>query len=140
MKKIVLLSCVSKKLDCKAKAKDLYQKSPLFNKSLKYAETLNADEIYILSAKHHLLKLDTQIEPYDVTLNKMRKAEKTAWGEKVIEQLKEVTDLEKDTFIILAGKNYTLPIQSQLKHIELPLDGMQIGKRLKFLNEKIKDI
>lgn len=139
MKKIVLLSCVSKKLDHKAKAKDLYQ-SPLFIKSLKYAETLQADAIYILSAEHHLLKLDTQIEPYDVTLNKMRKAERTTWGEKVIEQLKKVADLELDKFIILAGKNYTQPIEGYLKNIEQPLNGMQIGKRLQFLTENTKEI
>lgn len=139
MKKIVLISCVSKKLDHKAKAKDLYQ-SPLFIKSLKYAQTLDADEIYILSAEHHLLALDSEIEPYDVTLNKMRKAEKIAWGQKVIEQLKEVANLENDTFIVLAGKNYISPIESSLKHIELPLQDMPIGKRLQFLTEKTKGV
>lgn len=53
MVKIVLISCVSKKLDHKAKAKDLYT-SPLFKYNLKYAEKIGADKIFILSAKYSL--------------------------------------------------------------------------------------
>lgn len=52
-KKIGLISCVSKKLNCKTKAKDLYT-SPLFKYSLAYARKLNPDKIYILSAKYGL--------------------------------------------------------------------------------------
>ena len=60
MKKVTLISCVSKKLDLKSKAQDLYQ-SPLFKKKLAYAEQINSDEIYILSAKYGLLKLNDDI-------------------------------------------------------------------------------
>ena len=68
MKRIVLISCVSRKGKTKAKAKDLY-KGPLFTNSLEYAKSLNPDKIFILSALHNLLDLDTEIEPYDVTLS-----------------------------------------------------------------------
>ncbi len=54
MKQIVLISCVSKKLNAKSKAKDLYI-SPLFKKNLKYATSLNPDETFILSAKYGLV-------------------------------------------------------------------------------------
>jgi hypothetical protein len=58
---------------------------------------LKPEKIFILSAFHHLLRLETEIEPYDVTLSyvpkEKRKAgrkildssEKKRWGEKVIE-------------------------------------------------------
>jgi len=82
--------------------------SPLFKKSLAYAYKLKPDAIYILSAKHHLLELDSVIEPYDVTLNKMKKNDRLNWGKKVIELLKWKVDLESDRFIILAGNNYIL--------------------------------
>jgi len=49
MKKIVLISCVSKKLHHKSKAQDLYVSS-LFLKNLQYAKSLNPDKIFILSA------------------------------------------------------------------------------------------
>src|SRR5665647_769093 len=98
MKTVVLIACVSKKLDKKAKAKNLYISS-LFKNSLAYAYSLNPDKIFILSALHHLLDLERVIEPYNVTLSnvpkKKRKVglkvlnsqEKKEWGEKVIEML-----------------------------------------------------
>ena len=48
LKRIVLISCVSKKLPHPARAKDLYV-SPLFRLNLQYARKLQPDAIYILS-------------------------------------------------------------------------------------------
>jgi hypothetical protein len=56
----------------------------------------------------------------------------------VIKQLKQVADVEKDKFVILAGQNYLTPIKAALKHIETPLEGMKIGERLQFLSEQLK--
>lgn len=137
MKRIVLISCVSKKGNRKTKAKDLY-KSPLFTKSLAYGQKLKPNNIYILSAQHHLLDLDTEIEPYNRTLNKMSKKDRTKWGEEVIEQLKKVANIKKDKFIILAGQNYLTPIQGSLTNIESPLNGLKIGERLRFLTNELK--
>ena len=133
MKTIVLISCVSQKENTAVVAEGMY-KSPLFRKSLAYAKKLVTDDaIYILSAKHHLLPLDKVIEPYNETLNKMRKEDRTAWGVKVIEQLREVANLEEDKFIVLAGEKYIEPIKDCLTNIELPLKGMRIGQRLQYL-------
>ena len=137
MKKIVLISCVSKKGNRKTKAKDLYE-SPLFVKSLVYGKKLNPDNIYILSAQHHLLDLDTEIEPYDSTLNKMSKNDRINWGKRVVEQLQKVADIKKDKFIILTGQNYLTPIQNYLTNIDLPLIGKKIGERLQFLTNELK--
>lgn len=153
MKKIVLISCVSRKGKIKSKAKDLY-KGPLFSNSLAYALALKPDKIFILSALHHLLDLDTEIEPYDVTLSyvspdKRKKKpnlkvltheEANVWGTKVIEQLKQVVDLKNDKFVILAGQCYLKPIQNSLTHIEEPLNGIIQGKRPTKLKELMKEI
>jgi len=150
MKRIVLISCVSKKGTAKAKAKDLY-KGPLFANSLAYGISLKPDKIFILSALHYLLDLDKEIEPYNVTLSNVpkgkRKAglkilsstEKKEWGKKVLEQLEKVTDIKKDTFIILAGQSYIKPIAS-LSNIEEPLKGVVQGKRPGKLKELIREI
>ncbi len=144
MKSIVLISCVSKKGEKKTKAKDLY-KSTLFKLSLAYAQSLNPDKIFILSALHHLLDLETVIEPYDVTLSNVPKNkrkpglkvlnpdEKKEWGDKVIEQLDGEVDLDHDKFIILAGNEYIKPLGGRLRNLDLPLDGLSIGERLGFL-------
>ena len=75
MSKIVLIACVSQKLNKKAKAKDLYT-SQLFKYSLAYAHSLNPDKIFILSALHHLLDLEMEIEPYNVTLSNIPKSKR----------------------------------------------------------------
>ena len=109
MRTIVLISCASQKEDSKMEAEKIY-KSTLFKKSLAYAKKLKPDAIYILSALHHLLPLDRVTAPYNLTLNTMSKKERTEWGKKVVEQLKQVANLEKDTFVVLAGENYLTPI------------------------------
>ena len=151
MKRIVLISCVSRKGKTKAKAKDLY-KGPLFTNSLAYGISLKPDKIFILSALHNLLDLDDEIEPYDVTLsyispdkkNKkpnlkvLTNSEAKLWGEEVVEQLSKVSDIKKDTFIIIAGQSYIKPIQKELTNIVEPLNGLKQGERVKFLASKLK--
>lgn len=151
MKRIVLISCVSRKGKTKTKAKDLY-KGPLFTNSLAYGLSLNPDKIFILSAYHHLLDLDKEIEPYDVTLSYvspdkkkkkpnlevLSKVEAKLWGQKVLEQLSKESDLKRDTFIILAGQSYIEPIRDGLSVIEEPLKGVTQAKRPGKLKELIK--
>ena len=102
MKKIVLISCVSKKLPHPARAEEMYV-SPLFKFNLKYARQLKPDAIYILSAAHGVLELDTRIDPYNKTLNNMPAAERKAWAAKVLGQLGTRANLAEDQFVILAG-------------------------------------
>ena len=137
MNKIVLISCVSKKLNRKAKAKDLYI-SPLFRYNLTYANSLNPDKIFILSAKYGLINLDEEIKPYDLTLNKMSQKEIKLWAEKVIEELKRASNLQADKFIFLAGEKYRRDLVPLIRNHEVPLKGLGIGKQLKFLKEKTK--
>jgi hypothetical protein len=146
MKQIILIACVSQKADKKMKAKDLY-KSALFKSSLAYACKLNPDKIFILSALHHLLDLDKEIEPYNVTLSNVPKdkrklglkilstSEKKEWGKKVIKQLAEKSDLKNDNFIILAGQEYIKPIIDNISRFTNPLKGLRQGERVKFLKD-----
>lgn len=135
MKNIVLISCVSKKLDKKSTAENLYISS-LFKKNLTYAKSLNPSEIYILSAEHGLLKLTDEIEPYDKTLNNMRSNEIKEWSKKVIYELKSVTDLEKDEFTFLAGEKYRKFLIPELSNVKIPMKGLKIGKQLQWLTKQ----
>ncbi|NLD51190.1 MAG: hypothetical protein GX660_28985, partial [Clostridiaceae bacterium] len=142
MSKIVLIACVSQKLNKKAKAKDLYT-SQLFKYSLAYAHSLNPDKIFILSALHHLLDLEMEIEPYNVTLSNIPKskrkeglivlsqAEKIEWSKKVVKMLSEQTDLQYDQFILLAGQEYIKPIKPYIKNLDDRLHGLRQGERVK---------
>ena len=131
---IVLISCVSRKLDGEHPAIDLYQ-GPLFKGSVKYAQTFNPTKMFILSAKHFLLESNKVISKYDLTLNNMSKVEKALWATTVINQLKELGDLDKFNFIILAGKNYYSGLIPFMKHYELPLEGLRLGERISWLQK-----
>jgi hypothetical protein len=149
MKKIILISCSSKKNKFKTIARDLYN-SPLFKLSLEYAEKLNPDYIFILSAEHHLVELDMVLEPYDTTLSivskkdrlknphlkVLSKNEKSIWGKKVLEQLSRIIDFKNDEIIILAGNEYFKPLSSKIDISSMILKG-RIGERLQFLKNGI---
>ena len=141
MAKIVLISCVKKKQKGeKVPARELYI-SPLFKKAWKYAETLNADKIYILSAKYWLLSPETLIADYDVTLLKMKKSERQHWANSVFQQMvAENIDLDNDNFVILAGKTYCEHLIERIHNYTLPYNGKRsIGYILQFLTNELSE-
>ena len=138
MRKIVLISCVSKKLPYKAQAKDLYI-SPLFKLNLKYGYKLEPDDIYILSAKYGLLELNQEIEPYDLTLNNMSSGQIKFWAIDVLKELKKRANLDHDHFIFLAGQKYRKYLIQHIGSVEIPLQGLTIGKQLQLLKRKLDE-
>jgi len=137
MRNIVLISCVSKKLDKKSTAEKIYISS-LFKKNLTYAKSLKPSGIFILSAKHGLLKLTDEIEPYDKTLNKMRIDERKEWSKVVVNQLKSVADLKNDEFTFLAGDKYREYLIPELSKVKIPMKGLKIGEQLQWLTKQNK--
>lgn len=133
---IVLISCVSRKLNHQAKARDLYV-SNLFRLNLQYAERLNPDEILILSAKHGLLSLDEEIAPYDETLKAMPAIQVRQWANCVIEQIKNKCTIGETTFIFLAGEKYRRYLLPHLENVQIPLQGLRIGEQLQKLNNEL---
>lgn len=135
MKKVVLISCASKKRSSKSQAKDLYV-SDLFKKNLQYALQLQPDHIFILSAKYGLVPLDEEIEPYDVTLNNMPAKEVKDWSEGVLRDLARKSDLQQDRFVFLAGAKYRKYLVEHLTYVEIPFEGLTIGRQLQRLKEE----
>ncbi|WP_391559271.1 DUF6884 domain-containing protein [Robertmurraya sp.] len=136
MKRIVLISCVSKKHHHRSKAKDLYT-SPLFTMNLQYARSLIPDRIFILSAKHGLVCLDDEIDPYDETLNTKTSKEIKYWATQVLDSLKGEISLERDEVIFLAGDKYRKYLVPFIKNYQIPLKGLTIGKQLQYLKGKV---
>lgn len=130
--RIALISCSKSKRPYPCRASELYSASTLFSLSYEYA-LANADRIYIISAKHGLLAEDEVIEPYNETLNEKSAAERRAWARGVLEQLRQECDVEKDEFLILAGKRYYEYLLPELPHATLPLGNLPMGKRIEFL-------
>ena len=109
MSAIVLIGCGKTKAAQPCEAWQMY-KGQLFTKSLAYARTLTDDaNIFILSAKHHLLPLRARIEPYDETLNDLTNMQRRWWASLVRKHLFNLyppTFTPKVTVIFLCGRNY----------------------------------
>lgn len=130
--KVVLISCVGKKQDHGCKAKDLYD-SPWFRLALRYAQSLNPDRVFILSAKYGLVDQNSKIEPYEETLNTKSGRDIKIWAKKVMKELSKQTIVDKDAFIILAGERYRRHLVGFLPNCKVPMDGLRIGEQLKWL-------
>lgn len=133
---IVLLSCVKMKRAQRCRACDMYM-SPLFRKMMIYAKSLNPKRIFILSAKYGLLSEDNVIEPYELTLKKMKTAERRAWAEDVLTALRQNCDLETDNFVFLAGVPYRENLVSHIRHYTVPMEGLDFGTQLQWLGSQV---
>lgn len=140
MSKVVLVSCSAGKTDQAAPAEDLYN-SDLFKKQLEYAKKLaNPNDIYIISAKYHLVPLRTKIAPYNLTLKEMPANEREKWAEVVLKQLQQKGyNLDRDKFVILAGNAYRQYLEPHMKNVEVPFEGLRIGQQKKALLQKLKE-
>lgn len=140
MKKVVLVSCSAGKADKPAPAEELYN-SDLFKKQLEYAKKLtNPKDIYIISAKHHLVPLRQEIAPYNLTLKEMPAKEREEWANVVLDQLKKKGyNLGSDKFVFLAGSAYRQYLEPHMEHVEVPFSGLRIGQQKKALLSKLKE-
>lgn len=137
---IGLVACSSRKLDRRAPARELYS-SPLFRKSLAYAEQ-RCERVYVLSAKFGLVELDQRIGKYDHRLG--CKTERAAWARRVAGALIDRHGREAE-YLVLAGADYARPLATALltydgtarERILEPLNRMQVGQRLRWLNDEL---
>lgn len=133
--RVALVSCVKSKRESESPARDLYT-SPLFVGMRRYAEQ-HADAWFILSAEHGVLAPDQLVAPYEKTLNKMVKAERLVWAERVRQQLLKVL-LPGTKVIVLAGERYREGIVPFLKSegfsVEVPMEGLKLGPQISWLN------
>ncbi len=108
----------------------------LFSLSYQYAKR-NTDAVYILSAKYGLLAESDVIAPYDLTLSHLPEHRQRDWADYVLTQMRERFDLEQDTFLILAGRNYYQHLLPHLPHTDLPLGNLPLGARIAFLQRQL---
>jgi hypothetical protein len=140
MSTVVLVSCSAGKEEKPMPAEKLYN-SDLFKKQLEYAKKLaSPNNIYIISAKYHLVPLNKTISPYNLTLKDMPSSDREEWSEVVKKQLlQKGYNLQKDKFIFLAGNAYRQYLEPQMKNVEVPLAGLRIGQQKKALLQKLKE-
>lgn len=147
MKNVYLIACTKSKQNYQCTVEEMYMTSALYRLSYEYCINIVSDkysQIYILSAKHHLLPLSKVINPYNETLIDMKSNEKKEWGQIVYKQMKETFDMNNTHFIFLTGKEYMKPIIPYLENYQysnpIPVR-YGIGNRMKWLkNNSVKQL
>lgn len=135
---VYLISCVSKKLARRARARDLYT-STWFVKARAFVER-TGEPWFILSAKHGLVSPEQVLSPYESSLNTMSAAQRRAWAERVKRQMdKSLPPTEH--IVILAGSRYREFLMDYLRHrahtIRIPMRGLGIGRQLQYLTKAL---
>lgn len=120
-RKIAIVTCVKEKQDYPCRAEEMYR-GTLFESFFQAAKNVNPDVVFILSGKYGLLELDDKIEPYDVNLNLQTEDYQKEWSERVLVQLREKTDLERDDFYFFTSKNYCKNLVSSIRNYSIPLE------------------
>ena len=133
---IVIISCGKRKLQGKAKAKDLYIGS-LYRQKLEYVSTLYPKhEFYIISAKHGLIHQDKVISAYDKKLPYFDNDYYQEWLDLVTEQLKEFDSEEEVLF--LGGARYYVPVDEYFTGKKYaPLLGKSLGGGKAYLHNSV---
>ena len=134
METVCLVTCASTKLEHSAPASAIYASDP-FRKSKAYAMS-RFDRWFILSAKHGLLDPERVIEPYDLTLNAMTRADRRAWADAVLGDMRKLSSPD-DAVAIVAGACYRrdlVPMLSSCGYsVVVPMAGLRIGQQLQVL-------
>ena len=135
---LCLVSCVKTKLPDRAPARELYV-SPWFRKARAVIEAAEWPW-YILSAKYGMVDPDAFIEPYEKTLNAMRKHERIEWSRRVMRALDpHLADV--DSVVIFAGGKYREFLAPALHErgitVHVPMEGLGSGEQLARLNRWI---
>lgn len=124
-----LVSCVRRKLDRAAPARELYC-SQWFRMARAVVEQEH-EPWAILSAKHGLLLPDDVVEPYDETLVGQRKSERRLWAKRVMKSIPAA-----QTYILWAGNLYAEYLAEELR-AERPMRGLGIGQQLAYLKRRL---
>lgn len=127
--KIALISCTKLKQDYPCEAQEMYLSSQLFKKARNYIEQNKYDAWFILSAKYGLLKPMDIIEPYNITLNTMKKNEIVEWSYKVYDQICKFELSQVDFYAGEKYRKYLIPLLQNKNIIcNIPLKGLGIGQ------------
>ena len=135
---VYLVSCVSKKLPRRARARDLCV-STWFEKARAYVERTGS-RWFILSAKYGLVSPDQVLSPYELTLNSMSTTQRRAWAERVKRQMDKSLP-PTGHIVILAGSRYREFLIDYLRHraraVRIPMRGRGIGSQLQYLTRAL---
>lgn len=137
---LVLVACCATKRPRRALAADLYV-SDLFRKSRAYAEQLGPWRV--LSARHHLVRPDQTLAPYNQRLDMMTPAERRSWAA-LVANLIRVQGFAGRRIVMLAGDLYRRDLIPHLTaldcEVSVPMIGLGIGHQKQWLAQQLEGV
>lgn len=132
MHDLVIIPCGAKKHQSKTVAAKMYQ-GPYFKACLRYAQSIiRRDSILILSAKYGFLRLNQEIEPYELTLGDP--------GCVTAADLRKQCDalsLSERNDVALGGKRYTSMCRAVWPNVLTPVPSVGIGKQMQWMKHHL---
>jgi hypothetical protein len=135
---VVLLCSANRKFPHPAPALDLYR-SEFFQLGKAFAQQMEPDLIFVLSAEHGLVPAEQELQPYTMTMSALGKGDVKGWGKLVVEQLKDRLDLSRYQIVILGLGRFAYPIAHHLVEARTPLAQMSLSGALNFLRQQVGD-
>lgn len=132
---ISLIACSKSKQDHKCKAGEMYTGN-LYTKSKELVEK-SGEKWWILSAKHHLLDPEKEIEPYNEYLGDYSADELHEWSDEVIKEMKEAGIKEDEKIHVYAGEDYYKYLTDTFTNIECMWEGEGMGYIAENLDKKL---
>lgn len=140
MTHIVIAQCTDEKQSGRHQAQDLYTPSDLFTAQRRYAEAY-ADEWYILSAKHGLIRPWERIYSYDMEISEQHSE---PWQERLDERVGEWLTGDDVTVEVIASGDYLERLEWYLEHYgvdyTVPFDGQRYGTRVRNMIEEARKV
>jgi hypothetical protein len=138
---LTLIGCCAEKLGRIAPARELYR-SALFRKAAQWASQQRHDW-HVLSAAYGLIKPDSQLAPYDCAMASLKPEARQAWAKSVAMDIDALTTFygaDRLEITLLAGQDYAgwVPLVEAWCTVHQPMQGMQIGQRLQWLNQQLE--
>lgn len=124
MSEIAVIGCSKTKAGYRCPAAEMYT-GQYFRACLAGARVIAPDRVYILSAKHGLLRPSRVIDPYDLRLGRP--------GAVTADRLREqarTAGLLGAPVVALCGADYVKLIEQVWEDVDAPLAGLAIGRQL----------
>lgn len=141
-RRFALIGCCAEKASSTKPlpARQLYR-SQLFRKSLAWVESKGL-EWFVISARFGLIPQDMVLMPYDHTMRQKTPTEREAWNQGIAMQLDAyMPEGERVELVLLAGEAYAgwIPKVQEFADVLQPMKGMQIGQRLQWLTDELRE-
>lgn len=138
MNRVTLIGCGKLKRPAASLAADLYT-GQLFKAAAAHARRL-ARPWAILSAKHGLLTPGQRVEPYNVAMAELTKAQRAEWSSMAGNQLAAWLDeigQPSAALEVYAGRPYVEAVTAASQAVVFaPLQGLGIGQRLQWFKQR----